>query len=296
VQINYFELLNNTWKRLESSDLSPSHRSLFWSIFHKWNQNYFQDFEASKSELMLMSGIKSKTTYFVILNDLIEQNYIEYTNGNGRYIKALLKVTIPNIDTVKLTIPNLSVVEIGTVNHLTVPNIDTVSSLTVPNIGQPIYNDTDLDNTDIVNTTDNIFLEKNISLKEKKEKNFSKKIENSEKPKKPKDCTFLDSEIGTIETFKFYVQNSEYPDADINFYFRSMRDWIDRKTGKPPTRSNWKLVFNTFIRNSIANSNSNDYVRSSNSSSNRDTQKLQTEFVEIDNAVDKFLTIRSRNR
>ena len=75
------------------------------------------------------------------------------------------------------------------------------------------------------------------------------------KPKKEakKGTTFIDSDIGTLETLTDYIKNeSRHPEADPRHYFGAVSDWRDKNTGMPPVRLNWKLVINQFFRNDLS--------------------------------------------
>jgi hypothetical protein len=286
--MKYFDFINIAFQKLESSpEISPVHRALFWGIVHRWNQNFFKPFEANRFDLMKLSGIKSEKTYFGVIADLANADFIKYTKGNNGKSKSTIEV-----DSVKFTYVESTYVESTYVENTEVEDSTYVNFTEVEQsyLGKdyltPIY-DTDIlsSDTTIENTTDNKIESRNIIIEEKSEKKISK---NPEKKIK-KDCTFLDSEIGSIDTFSFYVQNSEYPDADINFWFGSLRDWIDNKTGKPPSRANWKLVFNTFIRNAIHRHG--DYKKNGNFNYNKSKTELQNTFADIDDKVAKLLSI-----
>ena len=93
MEINYFSFVSSAWKRLEScQDLSPSHRALFWAIVHRWNQNYFKEFEANRFDLMKLAGIKSEKTYFNILSELENGNWIKYNKGSNHKQKSSIAV------------------------------------------------------------------------------------------------------------------------------------------------------------------------------------------------------------
>ena len=110
-RVSYFDYLTYAWKRLESDTLlNTYHRALYWAIFHRWNQNFFKEFEHSRQKLMDGSGIRSQTTYFNTLNDLVKFRYITYEQGLNQHQKSLITV-VTTEDYYKGFITNAEVIE-----------------------------------------------------------------------------------------------------------------------------------------------------------------------------------------
>ncbi len=282
MQINYFEFVNKAWHKLESeTDLSPSHRALFWAIVHRWNLNFFQGFEIDRFDLMKLSGIKSDKTFYLILDELVKCNYVEFTKGLNQKSKGIIKVAYVNITDAEPAYVNSTYVEITEAD----PSCLRKNYLS-------LYNDTDIS----INTTVNSILESNsiITLKEKKEKISEKKSD--KKSRRKLDTTFLESEVGNFEAFCDYVKQSAYPHANPKFYFESVSDWRDKATGLEPKRQNWKLVVNQFFRNDIARNGrvvtEQNNGGNSNLQNNRNRSN-QTDPAELEKSVSKLLASRA---
>ncbi len=138
---NYFEEYQKAWAYLAQNDsLKATHRALFWAIFHKWNEAFFNPFNVRKEELMQLSGIASLATYFSTLEDLRE--IVKYEKGTSKHRPSTLEITVPNFSTVKSTVLKSSVLKNSTVKGSTVLKNSTVH----------IYSNTDIENTDNTNT------------------------------------------------------------------------------------------------------------------------------------------------
>lgn len=61
------------------SRLKPTHISLYVALCHTWIMNRFQQrYNVSRSKLMMLSRIQSKTTYHKTISELISMGYIHY--------------------------------------------------------------------------------------------------------------------------------------------------------------------------------------------------------------------------
>jgi hypothetical protein len=59
--------------------LKPTHISLYVALCHAWIMNRFQQgYNVSRSKLMMLSRIQSKTTYHKTISELASMGYIRY--------------------------------------------------------------------------------------------------------------------------------------------------------------------------------------------------------------------------
>ena len=59
--------------------LKPTHISLYVALCHAWITNRFQQcYNVSRSELMRLSHIQSKSTYHKAISELVNMGYISY--------------------------------------------------------------------------------------------------------------------------------------------------------------------------------------------------------------------------
>lgn len=59
--------------------LKPTHISLYVALCHTWIMNRFQQgYNVSRSKLMMLSRIQSKTTYHKTISELVSMGYIRY--------------------------------------------------------------------------------------------------------------------------------------------------------------------------------------------------------------------------
>lgn len=297
MEINYFSFINAAWKRLESdTDLSPSHRALFWAIVHRWNTNFRNEFEANRFDLMKMSGVKSEKTYFELLKGLVDCGYINYHKGCNKKSKSTIEVSyvkFTEVDStyVDSTYVNSTYVEITEVEPATYVKFTEVEPVHLSKNYLSLYKDTESSNTEYSNTESNVLIENNnITLKEKKEKISEKKL------RKKLETTFLESELGTLEAVADYIKNeSNFPHASPQFYFNGVKDWRDKATGLEPKRLNWKLVVNQFFRNDIARHGRVITENNGNFSNvpNKRSSNSQTDPAELERAANKLLASRA---
>lgn len=78
--MNYIKHLNGfLLKAACDFSLNPSHISLYIALFKAWNQNHFKNpLSVTRDELMPISKISSKGTFFKTLKELEEKGYIKY--------------------------------------------------------------------------------------------------------------------------------------------------------------------------------------------------------------------------
>ncbi len=72
--------LSDLISRVASDErLRPTHISLYVALCHAWIMNRFQQgYNVSRSKLMMLSRIQSKTTYHKTLSELASMGYIRY--------------------------------------------------------------------------------------------------------------------------------------------------------------------------------------------------------------------------
>jgi hypothetical protein len=92
--MNYIRHLYAFYHQVKRDDrLSPTHVSLYLAIFQYWNYNRFQNpFRIDKDELMLLSKIGSKNTYYKCLKDLHSYRYIIYHTGITKFQNRKISV------------------------------------------------------------------------------------------------------------------------------------------------------------------------------------------------------------
>ena len=94
--MNYIRHLNAVLQKFEKdSRLSPTHISLYLSLFREWNLNRFSEqFAVSRRTLMKRAKIGSNTTYHRCMRDLHEWNYILYRPSHNPYIGSVVQMAI----------------------------------------------------------------------------------------------------------------------------------------------------------------------------------------------------------
>ena len=92
--MNYIHHMNQFFKKIEQSDaVLPSHISLYLALFQCWNYNRFQNpIASSRTELMHVSKISSKTTFYKCIHDLSKWKWIEYSPSNSCYRGSLFRL------------------------------------------------------------------------------------------------------------------------------------------------------------------------------------------------------------
>lgn len=92
--MNYIQHLNRFFKKVEQQEAArPTHISLYLSLFHLWNQHHFQNpITATRVELMHVSKISAKNTFYKCLKDLAEWKWIEYTPASSIYKGASFRI------------------------------------------------------------------------------------------------------------------------------------------------------------------------------------------------------------
>jgi len=143
--MNYIRHLNTFFSCLQQDNrLTAFHISLYIALFQVWNRNHFQSpFVAQREELMLLSKIGSKNTYYKCLKELHQAGYIRQQRAPAKYMPV--KITVIRLD--KLQDNNSSqqadlFVTTSLLNGAASDTINDTSSLktntaTVPNLSQP---------------------------------------------------------------------------------------------------------------------------------------------------------------
>ena len=87
-------------KATQDARLAPCHISLYLGIFQHWVAQRFQErIDLMKEDLMRISKLNGKATYYKVIRELHEFGYIEYFPANGKHEKSQVKIT--RLDVVK---------------------------------------------------------------------------------------------------------------------------------------------------------------------------------------------------
>ncbi len=94
--MNYISQLTAAIDRLsEDIELNPSHVSLYLALFYQWNMNRFKNpISISRSEVMKVSKIGSKSTYHKCLKDLHAKGFLVYHPSHNPLRGSLIDMTI----------------------------------------------------------------------------------------------------------------------------------------------------------------------------------------------------------
>lgn len=94
--MNYISQLTAAIDRLsEDIELNPSHVSLYLALFYQWNMNRFKNpISISRSDVMKVSKIGSKSTYHKCLKDLHTKGFLIYHPSHNPLRGSLIDMTI----------------------------------------------------------------------------------------------------------------------------------------------------------------------------------------------------------
>lgn len=94
--MNYISQLTAAIDRLsEDIELNPSHVSLYLALFYQWNMNRFKNpISISRSDVMKVSKIGSKSTYHKCLKDLHAKGFLIYHPSHNPLRGSLIDMTI----------------------------------------------------------------------------------------------------------------------------------------------------------------------------------------------------------
>lgn len=94
-ETNYISHLNAFFTNVyEDTRLNPTHISLYMALFQFWNQHRFAStFSVSRSDVMTLSRIRSKTTYSKCLGDLDQWRYLTYDRSHNPLAKSRFSLT-----------------------------------------------------------------------------------------------------------------------------------------------------------------------------------------------------------
>ncbi|MCW4451164.1 transcriptional regulator [Kaistella sp. BT6-1-3] len=92
--MNCMQYLNSFFSQILNNDrLSPTHISMYMSLFQLWTINRFENqFRIVREEVMKVSKIKSVATYHKCLTDLHNLGYIIYEPSFNPYIGSLVTI------------------------------------------------------------------------------------------------------------------------------------------------------------------------------------------------------------
>ena len=81
-------------KSMNDPRIGPGHISLYLGIFQRWVANNFPvRLTIFKNELMQLSKLNGRATYYKIIRELHEFGYIEYFPGFGKVEQSQVKMT-----------------------------------------------------------------------------------------------------------------------------------------------------------------------------------------------------------
>ena len=85
--MNYIKHLNGFFERTETdAQMTAYHISLYLALFRLWNLNRFSEkFPVSRTELMVLSRIRSVNTYARCIRELDGWGYIRYCPSGNRH-------------------------------------------------------------------------------------------------------------------------------------------------------------------------------------------------------------------
>lgn len=88
--MNYIRHLHAFYHAIKNDEsLSALHVTLYLALFQYWNYNRFQNpFSVNRSDLMLLSKIKTKNSYHKCLKELHQKRFIIYHSSNSKFIQA----------------------------------------------------------------------------------------------------------------------------------------------------------------------------------------------------------------
>lgn len=93
--MNNLKLLRTFFqKAMNDQRLAPCHISLYVGIFQRWVALHFQNpMLIVKDELMMLSKLNGRATYYKVIRDLHEFGYIEYFPGSGKREQSQVRMT-----------------------------------------------------------------------------------------------------------------------------------------------------------------------------------------------------------
>jgi hypothetical protein len=93
--VNYIKHLNAAMDYFKNAEsMHPGHVSLYFTLFHTWNQYFFHyEFPIKRDKTMPHSKIRSYKTYLQCLKELHNRGLITYTPGTGMINPAIISIT-----------------------------------------------------------------------------------------------------------------------------------------------------------------------------------------------------------
>ena len=82
-------------KAMHDKRLAPCHITLYLGIFQRWAANNFPDLLAiAREELMALSKLNGRATYYKVIRELHMFGYIEYFPGSGKHEQSHVKLIV----------------------------------------------------------------------------------------------------------------------------------------------------------------------------------------------------------
>lgn len=241
--VNYIRHLTEVFIKIGADDrLTPSHISLYISLFQIWNLNRFANpLLIIRSELMQVSKIASKSTYHRCMKGLHEFGYIEYYASRSPYVGS--KVKMLSHEQVKIKVKNPEEYHhspiSGHVNghdsskygHVTVHESPTGGHLNEP-FNKHINNSKHI----------NLLKEQNEFCTTAREEKLEEEIPASPKSVKSKFTP------PPLEEIQQYFQEKNKPDLEAQKFFNHFESNGWKIGGRSPMK-NWKAAANNWMLN-----------------------------------------------
>jgi len=93
-EVNYIVHLNGVLRKFsEDQNISSSHRSLYLAFFELWNQKHFpQTIMVNSKQVMALAKIRSRTTYYKLLQELKMWGYLKHRPSSNPQIGTLVEL------------------------------------------------------------------------------------------------------------------------------------------------------------------------------------------------------------
>jgi hypothetical protein len=94
--MNKLKLLHTFLQRSRNDKrLAPCHISLYLGIFQRWVATEFQNpMRVVREELMGLSKVTGKNTYYKVIRELHEFGYIEYFPSSGKHEQSQVNMNV----------------------------------------------------------------------------------------------------------------------------------------------------------------------------------------------------------
>jgi len=243
----------------EEDGMNPTHVSLFLGLFIMWNLNHFKNpISINRAQMLRVSKIGSKHTYLKCIRDLEQMGFIEYKPSKNPVRGSLIYMCNFGTSSDPSTAP-LNQNKRCKSGHSSEPSS---GSSTEPSSGQVVGQvvHPSLNNTNYINSINNIYDENKNSEKEKKGKTKSSTnsrasapVSDSSKNASSEDSRFTPPSKEELKTF-FEQQTEKYSipvrfapvEAEKFFNYYSAKGW---KVGSKSPMKDWKAAVRNWLLN-----------------------------------------------